>query len=143
MLFRSAANAYTVTPTTAVVSYDTKMQLIFVPTATNTGASTVNISGLGVKNIKAVDGTDPIAGDLMSGSVYKAIYNGTEFRLVSSTKQYVDTLRTYVNTLAFQSALPLISSATAGMYVSNNGTTGLWRQAVGNDLYSYYNFGGF
>ena len=138
-----AANAYTVTPTTAVVSYDTKMQLIFVPTATNTGASTVNISGLGVKNIKAVDGTDPIAGDLMSGSVYKAIYNGTEFRLVSSTKQYVDTLRTYVNTLAFQSALPLISSATAGMYVSNNGTTGLWRQAVGNDLYSYYNFGGF
>ena len=138
-----AANAYTVTPTTAVVSYDNRMQVVFSPTAGNTGASTINISGLGVKNLRAVDGTDLISGDLSSGNVYKAIYNGTEFRLASSTKQYVDTLRAYVNTLAFQSALPLISAATTGMVVTNNGTTGLWRPDSGNDLYSYYNFGGF
>jgi len=32
---------------------------------TNTGASTVNIDGLGVKNIKTPEGTDPAAGDIV------------------------------------------------------------------------------
>ena len=42
-----AVNAYTVTPATAITSYGTKMLVVFAPTITNTGAVTLNISGLG------------------------------------------------------------------------------------------------
>ncbi len=39
-------------------------KLEFITTNPNTGASTVNPSSLGVRNIKTQDGTDPLAGDI-------------------------------------------------------------------------------
>ncbi len=94
-----AADAYTLTPTTALIAYGTKMLVEFTPNATNTGASTLNISALGAKNIYSVAGAALTAGDLVSGCYYLAAYDGTQFRLLSTTKNYVDQL-------AFSSALP-------------------------------------
>ena len=51
--------------------------------ADNTGASTVNISGLGAKNVKLTDGTDPAAGALKAGSIYNFLYNGTNLVLIN------------------------------------------------------------
>lgn len=94
-----AADAYTLTLTTALIAYGTKMLVEFTPNATNTGASTLNISALGAKNIYSVAGAALVAGDLVSGCYYLAAYDGTQFRLLSTTKNYVDQL-------AFSSALP-------------------------------------
>lgn len=87
-----AADAYTLTPSKALPAYSNYMLAIFSPIATNTTASTLDISSLGAKNIKAIDGADLIPSDLEVGSVYIAVYNGTEFRLLSPTKTYIDNL---------------------------------------------------
>jgi hypothetical protein len=98
-----AVNAYTLTPAYGtLVAYGNRMVAVFSPTITNTGASTLNISGLGAKDVKSVDGVALVANDLAVGSIYAAFYNGTEFRLLSITKNYADQL-------AFQSALPALS----------------------------------
>jgi hypothetical protein len=88
----AAADAYTLTPTTPLPAYGNRMVAIFAPTVNNTGAATLNISGLGAKAIKAVTGAALGLGDLIVGYVYPIVYNGTEFRLMSITKNYVDQL---------------------------------------------------
>jgi len=76
-----AADAYTVDlKETAYVSgrvYSCQIQ------ADNTGASTINISGLGTKNIKLFDGNDPHAGALKNGFVHYFLYNGTNMVLLN------------------------------------------------------------
>lgn len=85
-----AVNAYTLTPANPLPSYTTKMIVVFAPTVTNTGAVTLNISALGVKNLLSMAGAALVANDLVLGGIYSASYDGTQFRLLSVTKNYVD-----------------------------------------------------
>lgn len=94
-----AVNAYTLTPASGLVAYGLRMAAIFSPVATNTGAATLDISGLGAKPIRSISGADLVAGDVAAGSIYIALYSGAEFRLIAPTKQYIDQL-------AFLAALP-------------------------------------
>lgn len=87
-----AANAYTLTPAQALLAYTTKMLAVFVPTAPNTGATTLNISGLGAKEVVSVAGVPLVAGDITAGRYYTAFYDGTRFRLDNVTQNYVDQL---------------------------------------------------
>jgi len=130
-----SANAYTLTPTTALIAYGTKMIVSFTPNATNTGSSTLNISAMGAKNIYTVEGAAVAAGDLVSGQTYIASYDGTRFRLLSivvpitpvnpkdaASKQYVDAL-------AFSSALPA-QAGNSGKFVTTDGSTASWVDKV-------------
>jgi hypothetical protein len=54
-------------------------------TTTNTGACTLNVNGLGAKPIKIDNGSDPIAGDLKSGSVAVFVYDGTSVQIAFSS----------------------------------------------------------
>jgi hypothetical protein len=61
------ADAYVLSGSFGMVSPDAYvdgMLVRFIAGNTNTGASTVNVSGIGVKNIKLSNGTDPKAGDI-------------------------------------------------------------------------------
>lgn len=87
-----AANAYTLTPDEELIAYTVKMLAVFVPTASNTGAATLNISGLGPKPVVSVAGVPLVAGDLTAGRFYTAFYDGTRFRLDNVTQNYVDQL---------------------------------------------------
>lgn len=82
-----SANAYTLTPAGSHLvpsAYLTGMIVRFKPANANTGASTVNVNGLGLKNIKASNGTtDPSAGDLPADRDVTMVYDGTSFRIVS------------------------------------------------------------
>ena len=109
-----AADAYTLTPTTAITAYSTNMLITFIPNATNTGAVTMNISGLGTKSVKSVAGAALVAGDLVISNVYQAIYNGTEFRLVGITKQYADQL-------SLSAALPSQPGGTTTYHLTSLG----------------------
>lgn len=121
-------NAYTVTPDNALEAYGTRMVALFSPSATNTGAVTLNISALGAKSVKAVDGSALVAGDLVAGSVYSAVYTGTEFRLLSVTKEYVDLLREYVDQVAFGTALP---SQSVGFVISDGSSASFSKTHTG------------
>lgn len=63
-------------------AYSEGMEIRFRATNANTGASTVNVAGLGVKNIKQGDGsTDVAAGDISPNFDTRARFDGTVFRL--------------------------------------------------------------
>lgn len=60
--------------------------IAFKPNVNSTsGTSTLNISGTGAKAIKKNGGANLAVGDLKSGQTYLAVYDGTNFQLVSSS----------------------------------------------------------
>jgi microcystin-dependent protein len=84
-----AANAYVVTLPKAPTSYFTGLQIKFIPTNSNTAASSVNVNELGVKTIVRQDGTALRAGDIPAGGRVTATYDGTNFVLDTSTGRMV------------------------------------------------------
>ena len=93
-----AADAYvlsTVGSKLAPPAYFVGMIVRFRTSNANTGASTINVSSLGVKNIKKADGTnDPIAGDITTTSDTMLIYNGTSFVLFNLGSVEIDKIHT-------------------------------------------------
>ena len=79
-----SANAYTITLQPAPASYKEGMAVAVKIHATNTGASTININGLGAKGIRKANGNNVSAGNLMAGSIYSMRYNGANFILQGS-----------------------------------------------------------
>jgi hypothetical protein len=65
--------------------YFTGMSVRFRPSADNTGAATVNVNTLGVKNIKREDGSALNADDMISTRDAWMRYNGTDFLLTNFT----------------------------------------------------------
>jgi len=57
--------------------------LSFKAGAANTGASTLNVNGLGAKDIKKNGSADLAANDIKSGQVVTVIYDGTQFQMIS------------------------------------------------------------
>jgi hypothetical protein len=76
-----SANAYAVTLNPAPTSYVEGMAISVKINVDNTGASTINVNGLGAKAIKKPNGNDVSAGNLKAGSIYTLRYNGTNFIL--------------------------------------------------------------
>lgn len=79
-------NAYVISPTPAISSYVTGQMFTFKPTNTNTGASTLAVSGLAAKNIY-YSGYAVGSGMLVSGGMVMVEYDGTEFQLVFTTQR--------------------------------------------------------
>lgn len=71
------ANAYAITLTPAPTSYIDGMGVIAKIAHANTGASTLNVNGLGAKTIVNPDGTALSSGDLSAGGIYSLKYNST------------------------------------------------------------------
>lgn len=78
------ANALILTNATndAITAYAMGQKIAFKAAHTNSGATTVNVDGIGVKNLLRMDGSNLSAADLTSGRMYEAIYDGTAFQLV-------------------------------------------------------------
>ena len=80
------ATGHILTPPTALVSYTPGLCLLYKAGVTNTGAITVNVSGLGVKSIKTMAGDDPTAGDIVAGYQMLVSYDGTNFVMVAGSE---------------------------------------------------------
>lgn len=78
------ANTYTITLNPAPTSYKEGMAVAIKINTTNTGASTININGLGAKSVRKANGNNVSAGNLKAGSIYSMRYNGTNFILQGS-----------------------------------------------------------
>lgn len=75
------ANAYVVTLDPAPSAYSEGMTVDFKAGTGNTGASTININGLGVKTIRAFNGEQLVAGQIPTGSIVTVRYDGSVFRI--------------------------------------------------------------
>lgn len=78
-----SANAYAIAPTPAIVGYVTGQVFTFKATNASSTVSTLNVSGLGVKTIKKIDGTNVGPGDIRAGQIVTVEYDGTNFQIVS------------------------------------------------------------
>lgn len=79
----SVAGTNTVTATCAGLSaYASGQSFEFIPAATNTGATTINITSLGAKNI-FFDGRALVGGELVINIPARIKYDGTQFNLLT------------------------------------------------------------
>jgi hypothetical protein len=79
------ANNYIVALTNQYFAYQAGNVLFFIPNNTNTGASVINVKGLGNQSIFQAGGGALIAGQVIAGALTELVYTGTFFRLVSPT----------------------------------------------------------
>lgn len=81
-------NAITLTLLKAPSSYVQGLGIYFKASANNTSAVTVNVNGLGVKNLQKISGGALgalVSGDIVSGGMYLIVYDGTQFQLQTLT----------------------------------------------------------
>ncbi len=74
------ADALTLTPSPAITAYAAGQVFRFIAGSTNTGAATLTVSGLTSPAIRR-DGAALVAGNIVSGSQYEVVYDGTAFQL--------------------------------------------------------------
>lgn len=77
------ADAYLVALSPAFSSYAAPMRITFVPDNTNTGASTIDVDGLGVKDITTINGNALTAGDIVISKTAFVLYDGAAFVLLN------------------------------------------------------------
>lgn len=76
-------NAYGATIST-VTSYTTGLNIDIIPNVANTGACTLNVNGLGAKNL-TYNGVALTNGFLQANKIYRTIYNGMSFEIQPSS----------------------------------------------------------
>lgn len=77
------ANAITATISPAITAYTAGQVFRVKAASTNTAAAvTLNVNGLGAKNIVRSDGSPLFVGDIRSGAVCQFMYDGTNFQLL-------------------------------------------------------------
>ena len=97
------ANALTATPTTAFTSTTLGDSIKVEIKTNNTGAATLNVSGLGNTNIRKGDGGDALeANDLVAGHTAYFYHDGTQWRLtppggIPLPSRYVRMRRIYID----------------------------------------------
>lgn len=72
----------------AFTAYAAGQIICFKAGATNTGAATINVDTLGAKSLKKYGGDALVAGDITSGDIVFAIYDGTNFQIISAVPNY-------------------------------------------------------
>jgi len=119
----SGTDTLTGTLLPVLTAYVTGQMFYFVAGATNTGAVTLNIDSLGVRNVTRHGSVALVAGDILSGEVCVVLYDGTRFQLLNPAS-YTNLNVTGVLSLAAGTAL-LPSLAFSG-----DSNTGLWSPAA-------------
>lgn len=77
-----AADAYVITLAPAPAAYVEGLAVMFKAINANTGASTLNVNALGVKNLTKRGSTALAAGDILAGEMIQAVYDGTRFQKI-------------------------------------------------------------
>lgn len=127
------ASAHVLMPSTAVLAYTPFMTLMYLPAYTNTGACTVNVSGLGAKNIVHINQSTPTAGDIIAGQVIELVYDGTNF--VNACGFLMRTGNQVLNgNLSVTGTLGVTGNTTVGgtLGVTSNSTVGGTLGVTGN-----------
>ncbi len=100
----ATVNDYVVTVSPAPAAYTANFFLAFKATHTNTNAVTIAINALAAKTLKGVDGSAVETGDIESGGIVVAWYNGTDFFLVSGNDRAARAGDTYTGVHDFSNA---------------------------------------
>lgn len=78
-----AADAYAIVLNVPITAYVEGLKISFTAANTSTGASTINVDGLGTKTILHKHDVAIAAGDIESGQIVELTYDGTAFQMTS------------------------------------------------------------
>lgn len=84
-LTTGSSNAYALALTPSIGSYQAGQEFNVKWNFTNTGACTLNVSTVGAKSIKELDGSDPASGRCVNGGQAKLRYDGTNMVLLTGS----------------------------------------------------------
>jgi len=118
----SGTDTYTVTLAPAITAYVTGQVFDILFTNANTGASTININGLGAIAIKKNGTLALSANDILAGQVYSIFYNGTVFQLIGRIFNTWLPPSISLGTLLVYGASFFVNGG-AGVYLSLDGTS--------------------
>jgi len=79
----SGTNTYAATLSPAITAYDNDLRVWIRFTNANTGASTLNLNGLGARTIVKNSTQALIQGDIIAGQILNLAYDGTNFQVVN------------------------------------------------------------
>lgn len=110
----AGSDAYAITITPAITAYVAGQVFTFKAGTANTGAATLNVSGLGAKTIKKDASTDLATGDILSGQIVVVVYDS-----VTDTMKVVSSLAGAHDATLLTGLVPLASlqavNTTAGV----------------------------
>lgn len=89
----SGTNTVTATAAASMAAYATGQEFTFIPANTNTGATTLNINGIGAKSIFS-GGAALTGGEIRSGVPIRVQYDGTQFNILGRAKRFVSAAQT-------------------------------------------------
>ena len=111
-----SANAYVLTTGLSLAAYVTNQSFWIKPNFAPTGAATINVDGLGAKDLRKNGTTALASGDLATDQYYRITYNGTQFQVtgvLSGVYQPLDATLTALAALSWSSGSPLVSFTAA------------------------------
>ena len=135
------ANAHVIALSPAITAYAAGQTISFKAGAASTGASTLNVNTLGVKALKKLHDQDIAAGDIESGSIVTAVYDGTAFQVTSqlatnsaTTADKLGTARTIASSgdVVWSVSFDGSTNVTAGATIQANSVDGTMI-ALGSD----------
>ena len=126
------ANTYVATFTTPYTVYTTGLTLRVKFNLENTGTSTINVDGLGVKTIKKVTGAGIEvleAGDIIADGVYILVYNGTDMIIAGQMRvkpmiQVFTSSGTFTAPQTGKYKVTVVGGGGSGAYASGNPASG-------------------
>lgn len=107
-----SANAQAAT-SSGFLSYRAGDEIVAIAGYTNTGALTLNVNALGAKAVTDIVGNALIGGEVYAGAPFRAIYDGTQFRLMNPA---------FVGCRVYNSANISIANATETALTFNSET---------------------
>lgn len=96
----SGTNTYTATATPTLLAYVTGKPFWCKFTNANTGASTLNVDGLGAKNIYKSNAVALVAGDIQANSLIELVYDGSAFQVIGGGVLFVTISQTINSALS-------------------------------------------
>ena len=83
-----SSNAYVIAPSPAITGYAAGQKFAFLAANVSSGASTLNVSGLGVKNLYYQNAA--ISGAMIkAGALILVVYDGTQFQMLSPANTFL------------------------------------------------------
>jgi hypothetical protein len=116
------ADAITLTPNPAITAYAAGQKFSWIASGTNTTAVTIAVSGLASPKALTRNGsTALVAGDIVSGSLVQAEYDGTRFQLIGvyGNTANLNTANTWSQTQTVLNANPRIILNESGATADN------------------------
>lgn len=117
------ANTYTLTLSPAISAYATGQTFNVIFNIANTSASTININGLGAKQLAKNSGSNLVSGDLIIGKVYILFYNGTVFQVTNVGGQISGSGGPAYSVSPTFTGVPAAPTASAGTSTTQLATT--------------------